>query len=381
MSAGFAGKPSTKRRRGQPLALTVFVWGLLAVAPAAAHAGAQMAADATFPPSVTVGQKGLSATVVLENTSTGPEAQQVAFVCNADQCNQSEGITITPSCGAINNVPACTSPEPGVFSVAPVATLAPGSSCGMEPSDRFDVALVDTASGKLRITPQRAGARVVLGPKGTPSAICQIQLTFDVVKQPTVDSSPGQPGIQTLQLVSADMMVSAVQGFGRGSSTGTTVEPLPPPPPPPPAPVIPDVSKRPTAPAPGTTGGSASVSPNRPLISPFPVIRLRGRADGAGVLITLLRVQAPKGTRVTIYCKGRSCKWRKIWRYAAATGVVRVRAFEHRLRAGTTLSIYVTRAGFTGKYTRFRINKRKPPSRRDLCARSAGAASVTCPVN
>ena len=333
-----------------------------------------MGAGPTFPASVTVGQKGVSATIVLEHTSTGPEATQIATVCNAGECaGPSEGITITPSCGSINNVPTCTSPDPDVFGVAPIATLAPGSSCGLPPTQRFDVALVDPASGKLRITPQ-GGAHVVLGPKGTPSAICEIQLTFDVLKQPAADFFAAQTGIQTLQLVSADMTVNALQGFGRGSSTGTTVEPLPPPPPPPPVAV--DVPRRPPAPGPPVAPSSAVY----PLISPFPVIRLRGRADRGGVLITLLRIQAPNGTRVTIYCKGRSCRWRKRWRYTTK-GVVRARAFEHRLRAGTTLSIYVTKAGFTGKYTRFRIKKNKPPARRDLCARSEGAASVPCPAN
>ncbi|MEA2189539.1 MAG: hypothetical protein QOK16_4550 [Solirubrobacteraceae bacterium] len=257
MSAGHARKPRTSGQAGRPLALTVFVLGVLALAPAAAHAGAQMGAGPTFPASVTVGQKGVSASVVLEHTSTGPEASQIATVCNAGECaGPSEGITITPSCGAINNVPTCTSPDPGVFSVAPVATLAPGSSCGLPPTQRFDVTVVDATSGKLRITPQ-GGAHVVLGPKGTPSAICEIQLTFDVVKQPAVDFFAAQTGIQTLQLVSADMTVNAVQGFGRGSSTGTTVEPPPPvapPPPPPPAagPVVP--SSTGTASIAGQTG-------------------------------------------------------------------------------------------------------------------------------
>ena len=139
----------------------------------------------------------------------------------------------------------------------------------------------------------------------------------------------------------------------------------------------------PSSGTPSNTGqpvAPSSVSRIYPLVSPFPVIRLRGRADRGGVRITLLRVQSPNGTRVTIYCKGRSCKRRKTSQYTI-TGFVRARAFEKRLRAGTTLSIYVTKPGFTGKYTRFRINKNSPPSRRDRCARSAGAASVACPAN
>jgi hypothetical protein len=94
-----------------------------------------------------------------------------------------------------------------------------------------------------------------------------------------------------------------------------------------------------------------------PVISPFPVVRLRGR----GV-------------------KGGSCQPRKTSAYAI-TGYVRARAYERRLRAGTTLTIYVTKAGFTGKYTRFRIWRKKAPTRLDRCARVAGGPAVPCPVN
>jgi hypothetical protein len=118
----------------------------------------------------------------------------------------------------------------------------------------------------------------------------------------------------------------------------------------------------------------------RPPISPFPVVRLRGRADRNGVFITLLRVQAPKGSRVTVYCRGRACPLRKRSE-TMATGVLRALAFERRLRTGTTLTIYVTKAGFTGKYTRFKIRKKKPPTRIDRCARFAGAPPVRCPSN
>jgi hypothetical protein len=103
-------------------------------------------------------------------------------------------------------------------------------------------------------------------------------------------------------------------------------------------------------------------------------------ADSGSASISILSVQAPIGAKVTVYCTGPSCKWRKRWQYTR-TRTVRLRAFEHRLRADTTLSIYVTKAGFTGKYTRFRFNKRRPPSRRDLCALTVGGPSVSCAVN
>ncbi|HEX8159087.1 MAG TPA: hypothetical protein VF526_17010, partial [Solirubrobacteraceae bacterium] len=128
---------------------------------------------------------------------------------------------------------------------------------------------------------------------------------------------------------------------------------------------------------PVVTGPPNAPATLRPLISPFPIVRLRGRADRAGVFITLLRVQAPKGSKVTVFCKGRSCPLR--WKSVTTTrGVVRSHPFERRLRAGTTLTIYVTKAGFTGKYTRFNIRRRRPPTRVDRCARSMGGPPVSC---
>ena len=133
----------------------------------------------------------------------------------------------------------------------------------------------------------------------------------------------------------------------------------------------------------GDESNPPPVGPNAqvyPPIAPFPVVRLRGRMDRRGVSITLLRVQAPNGSRVTIYCSGRSCPTRRT-RTLTRRGFVRARRFERRLRAGTTLRIYVTKPGFTGKYTRFKIRSRRSPMRTDRCARSAGAKPVRCPVN
>jgi len=48
---------------------------------------------------------------------------------------------------------------------------------------------------------------------------------------------------------------------------------------------------------------------------------------------------------------------------------VRLRRFERRMRSGTILRIFVTKPGFVGKYTRFRIRSAGTPARRDACAR------------
>ena len=121
--------------------------------------------------------------------------------------------------------------------------------------------------------------------------------------------------------------------------------------------------------------GPSSV-PTR-LLTPFPIVRIRGLIEPSGVRITLLTVRAPKASTVTVYCSGRSCPRRRV-RITAGTRIVRVRAFEKRLRAGTILKVYVTKRGFTGKYTRFRIIRRRAPSRIDRCVSTAGAKPRIC---
>lgn len=113
------------------------------------------------------------------------------------------------------------------------------------------------------------------------------------------------------------------------------------------------------------------------LLTPFPIVRIRGLVERRRVLITLLTVRAPKGSTVSVYCSGRSCPRRRL-RITAASSVVRVRAFEKRLRGGTILKVYVTKPGFTGKYTRFRFVSTRPPTRIDRCANAPGAKPRIC---
>jgi hypothetical protein len=115
-----------------------------------------------------------------------------------------------------------------------------------------------------------------------------------------------------------------------------------------------------------------------PLLSPFPIVRLRGRSDRGRVRITLLTVRAPAASQVSIYCTGRSCP-RKRLAIRAGSKIVRVRQFERRLRGGTVLKIYVTKPGFVGKYTRFRFMSHRVPLRADRCANTPGAQPSSCP--
>jgi hypothetical protein len=116
------------------------------------------------------------------------------------------------------------------------------------------------------------------------------------------------------------------------------------------------------------------------VLAPFPVVRLRGRIARTSARITLLTVTAPSGSKVSIYCAGRSCP-RKRLAVTAGRKAVRVRRFERRLRAGTVLRIYVTKPGFVGKYTRFQIRRGRSPLRTDLCAQTPAATPRRCPAS
>jgi hypothetical protein len=124
---------------------------------------------------------------------------------------------------------------------------------------------------------------------------------------------------------------------------------------------------------------SLSPSSSR-LLSPFPVVRLRGQVYANGVRITLFSVRAPAASQVSAYCKGSSCPRKRV-KILAGRRVVRVRQFERRLRGGTVLTIYVTKPGFIGKYTRFRIMNGRAPLRVDRCARTPGSRARACPTS
>ena len=114
------------------------------------------------------------------------------------------------------------------------------------------------------------------------------------------------------------------------------------------------------------------------MLTPFPVVRLAGRIQGGGVRITLLTVWGPIGSRITIACRG-SCPRAKTT-VSARAQLTRFRAYQRRMRPGTVLRIYITRAGAVGKYTRFTIRRGAAPLRRDGCA-LPDSTPITCRVS
>jgi hypothetical protein len=214
--------------------------GCCLAAPGSALAGVGLGMAPTFPTNSTVGDAGHAASLTITNLNTAPDAQ--ATVCNAGDATPcpagEEGITLIPSCGAQGAFSACTSGDPGVFRISSTATGAAGTACA---GINFAVSqpVAGEPFGKVHFLPI-GGAHVVLP---TPGTSCRIDFTVDVVGVPDVDAQ-SMAGLQTIQVADATQWSNlGTTGSGRGSATGSTVNPPPPPPPPvappPPPPVAP----------------------------------------------------------------------------------------------------------------------------------------------
>jgi PKD repeat protein len=155
------------------------------------------------------------------------------------------------------------------------------------------------------------------------------------------------------------------------------------------------VSKRlDVLPRPGSVAASGSGTPlgtqgqTLRLLNPFPVVRIIGTVTRRGVRLRRLLVDAPSGARVTVRCRGRRCPFRKRTSMAttrsSSTGataarIIRFRRLERRLlRAGVRLKVMVTRPDAIGKFTFFRIRRRRPPVRIDRCLVPGVSDPVRC---
>jgi hypothetical protein len=116
------------------------------------------------------------------------------------------------------------------------------------------------------------------------------------------------------------------------------------------------------------------------LIAPFPIVRITGRTAPRGARIDLLEVVAPAGAKVSAYCVGKGCPFRK-WRKLVGARTLVIKPLRGRyLAAGAMLEVRVSRRGEIGKYTRIVIRKLKPPVRNDLCLAPGSSKPSQCPA-
>jgi hypothetical protein len=148
--------------------------------------------------------------------------------------------------------------------------------------------------------------------------------------------------------------------------------------------VTPEPTVTPPAPSGGTlaptfpSGAVLGVTKTKKLrmMRPAPVVRIRGRTTPGGARITLLTVKAPRGARISLRCRGRSCPAKKWAHTASITHLLR---FQRVLAAGTRLTIRVTKPGRIGKYTQIVIRNGKAPTRRDRCLNPGSGTPRRCP--
>jgi hypothetical protein len=115
------------------------------------------------------------------------------------------------------------------------------------------------------------------------------------------------------------------------------------------------------------------------LMTPFPVVRLAGHLTGRGARVRVLSVlRAPVCARVRVTCRGSSCPVRRVSKYVGR-GPLRFRRFERRLRAGTVLTVRISKNDLIGKFTQFKIRKVGAPERDDRCLRPGRRAGSPCP--
>ena len=122
-------------------------------------------------------------------------------------------------------------------------------------------------------------------------------------------------------------------------------------------------------------------SPGRPiaLMSPFPIVRIKGRLGAAGADVSLFTISAPRGVTVTVRCIGTGCPVRRL-RLMTRRSVTHVRPLERLLRAGLRLQISVTRPGVVGKHTTILIRRGRPPLRSDRCLVPGRLRPTSCPA-
>jgi hypothetical protein len=137
------------------------------------------------------------------------------------------------------------------------------------------------------------------------------------------------------------------------------------------------------APTPVPTNGAVlqETTRKRRVLHPFPVVRMRGVLTSTGAKVTLLSVRAPRAATVKLSCVGKACpakRWSRT-RTQRKSQLTRLRPFERGLRAGTRITISVTRKGYVGKLTIFTIRRGKAPSRSDRCLNSKGRVT-RCPA-
>jgi PKD repeat protein len=115
------------------------------------------------------------------------------------------------------------------------------------------------------------------------------------------------------------------------------------------------------------------------FVSPFPIVRLVGSVTPSGTRIRLLSVQAPRGARASVRCRGRGCPVKRAER-VVGRGPVRFAVLERLMPARMVLDVLVHQGDRIGKYTRFELRHNRRPRRADGCLWPGTTRMAPCPA-
>jgi PKD repeat protein len=113
------------------------------------------------------------------------------------------------------------------------------------------------------------------------------------------------------------------------------------------------------------------------FLTPAPVISLTAEILSSGSRIKVLSVRAPKGTLVTVKCRGKSCSVSRR-RKRVKQGSLHFKTYERFLRAGVRLEIFIRKPNTIGAYTRYTIRAGKGPTRINRCLQPGKDSPSRC---
>ncbi|MGH8574170.1 MAG: hypothetical protein ACREX8_16575, partial [Gammaproteobacteria bacterium] len=133
----------------------------------------------------------------------------------------------------------------------------------------------------------------------------------------------------------------------------------------------------------GGTGGGTNDKPATTLrkLRPFPKVIIAGRlARGLTFISGLTIRRGPKGSTVTVTCRGRGCPRGGRFRGKLnRSGGLRLKRFQRIYGPGAIIEIRVTKRGAIGKFTRLKVRARSIPGRKDACLMPGSSKPARCP--
>lgn len=199
------------RRLTSALPVLVLACCVLFSAVSSASAGVGGSVAPEFPGAVTAGQTNVPGSLVITNGSTPPE--NVGSVTLTS-------ISLVPSCAGQLGVSCGPGQrDPGVFALGAVGSGRAGTACAGE---AFAISQLDAAEPRWGFATVD-GTPVALGSPGSANGTCIIDFSFSVLKVPTIDVRPADPGVQTHQLGRVELLHSSGLRASVGGTDFTTV--------------------------------------------------------------------------------------------------------------------------------------------------------------